>query len=114
MKKISQTQTKKEGNRMLTKEKVIEALKNVVDWEIGADVVSLGLIYDVTFPDEDTVHVLMTLTTPGCPLIYSLVAQVEQEVKKLGVKKVDVEITFDPPWDPSRMTPELKRRFGIE
>ncbi|MGQ4832306.1 MAG: metal-sulfur cluster assembly factor [Candidatus Asgardarchaeia archaeon] len=98
---------------MVTKEEVIKALRSVIDWEIGVDVVSLGLIYDVQIKDENNVKVVMTLTAPGCPLQASIMEQVRAAVKSLGVKNVDVELTFDPPWTPDRMDPEIRKMFGL-
>jgi len=98
---------------MLTKEQVMEALKNVYDPELGVSVVDLGLIYDVKVEDEK-VYVKMTLTTVGCPLALVIPRQVEDAVKKLGAKEVEVELTFDPPWNPSMMSKELRKRFGFE
>ncbi len=103
----------KGGSKMVTKEQVMEALKNVYDPEIGVSVVDLGLIYDVKVEDEK-VYVKMTLTTIGCPLALVIPRQVEDAIRKLGVKDVEVELTFDPPWNPSMMSEELRKRFGFE
>ncbi len=98
---------------MVSKEEVMKALKSVIDWEIGVDVVSLGLIYDVQIKDDEYVKVVMTLTAPGCPLQASIMEQVRAAVKSLGVKEVEVELTFDPPWSPERMDPEIRKMFGL-
>jgi len=96
---------------MINNEQILEALKKVKDPEIGLDIVELGLIRKIT-PDEEGVEVLMTLTSPFCPFADSLIGQVEKEVGKLdGAGSVRVEITFDPPWEPS---PELKEKLGLE
>jgi len=97
---------------LLTKEQIIEALKKVYDWEVGANIVDLGLIYDIKIEDDDKVYVKMTLTAIGCPLQAMFVQQVEAAIRSLGAKDVVVELTFDPPWNPSMMSDELKRRFG--
>jgi metal-sulfur cluster biosynthetic enzyme len=90
--------------------KILEALKNVKDPEIGLDIVELGLIRKIT-PDDSGVEILMTLTSPFCPFADSLITQVEKEVGKTdGAGTVRVEITFDPPWEP---TPELKEKLGL-
>ncbi|MFA5830998.1 MAG: metal-sulfur cluster assembly factor [Candidatus Paceibacterota bacterium] len=95
---------------MINKEKITAALKNVKDPEIGLDIVELGLIRKIT-PDDEGVEILMTLTSPFCPFADSLITQVEKEVRKLdGAGAVRVEITFDPPWEP---TPELKEKLGL-
>ncbi|MEQ9714591.1 MAG: metal-sulfur cluster assembly factor [Candidatus Asgardarchaeum sp.] len=98
---------------MVTKEEIMNALRSVIDWEIGVDIVSLGLIYDVQVKDDNNVKVVMTLTTPGCPLQASLMEQVRAAVRSLGVKNVEVELTFDPPWSPERMDPEVRKMFGL-
>ena len=87
-------------------EKVWEKLKEVIDPELGINVVELGLIYEVKVEDK-TVKITMTLTTPFCPLAGHLVEQVKRKVEELGVK-ADVELTFDPPWTPDRIKSSLK------
>jgi len=99
---------------MVTEEEVLAALKNVVDPELGINVVDLGLIYDVKVKEGDVVHVKMTLTVPTCPLYALFTKQVEEAVKKAGAKEVEVELTFDPPWTPDRMSPEAKKILGLE
>ncbi len=98
---------------MVNEEEVWKALKDVVDPEIGANVVDLGLIYEVRVTDGKDVYVKMTLTVPGCPLMNVLPAQVEERIKQLeGVEKITVQLTFDPPWSPDRMSEELKKLYG--
>ncbi|AEX86313.1 aromatic ring hydroxylase [Marinitoga sp. 1135] len=98
----------------ITKEDVMNALKNVYDMEIGFDVVSLGLIYDVNVDEENNVHVLMTLTTPMCPLAGMITEDAKNKVGSIeGVKSVKVELTFDPPWDPSKASDEVRTILGI-
>ena len=100
--------------KKVTEEQVMDALRKVVDFEIGFDVVSLGLVYDVQIDDENNVKVLMTLTTPACPLAGMILSDAEQAIRGIeGVKNVEVELTFDPPWTPERMDPKLRERFGI-
>ena len=99
---------------MVSEEEVWNALKEVVDPEIGANLVDLGLIYEVRVENGTDVYVKMTLTVPGCPLMNILPAQVEERLKELeNVKNVRVEITFDPPWTPDRMSKELRELYGI-
>ena len=84
----------------LTKEKVISVLKEVDDPELHMDIWTMGLVYKVEIK-EDKVHILMTLTSPMCPYGGALLEDVKASVKKVkGVKKVEVELTFDPPWKP--------------
>ena len=91
----------------------MEALKKVHDPELGVNIVDLGLIYDISVKDND-VHVKMTLTTPGCPLYMVFLKEVERAIKELGANKVEIELVFDPPWTPERMSKELRKRFGFE
>lgn len=100
---------------MVTTEDIREVLKNVYDPELHLNIIDLGLIYDIDIQDG-SVGVTMTLTSPGCPVGPMLAEQVQQNVKILpGVKDVDVQITFTPPWDPyTMMTDEAKEELGIE
>lgn len=94
------------------REKVIEMLKSVYDPEIPINIWDLGLIYDIKIDEKGDVRLVMTLTAPGCPLANTLVAIVEDAIKSVdGVKDVTVELTFNPPWDPRRMTPEGRKQF---
>ncbi|SRR6056297_1486813 len=98
----------------VTEEQVMNALGNVYDMEIGFDVVSLGLIYNVDIDEENNVHVDMTLTTPMCPLAGMMVEDAKSKVSEVeGINEVDVELTFDPPWDPSKASEEVRRLLGI-
>ncbi|MCX6140174.1 MAG: iron-sulfur cluster assembly protein [Candidatus Kapabacteria bacterium] len=85
--------------------KVIDAIRTVFDPEIPIDVYELGLIYEVRIVDRQNVVVVMTLTTPNCPSAQALPAEVRDVVKAIeAVGDVDVQITFDPPWDKSMMS----------
>lgn len=98
----------------VTEEQVIKALNNVYDMEIGFDVVSLGLIYNIDIDEENNVHIDMTLTTPMCPLAGMMVEDAKSKVSEVeGINNVEVELTFDPPWDPSKATEEVRRILGI-
>ena len=98
---------------MATKSQVLEALKTVYDPEFPISVVDLGLIYEVK-ADKDSIRIKMTLTNPGCPMSGIIVDMVKQKVESLdGVKKVDVELVFEPPWSPERMSKEARKKFGI-
>ena len=97
---------------MVTKAQVREALKKVIDPEIGINIVDLGLIYDVQV-ENDVPHVSMTLTVPGCPLANMLTRQAEQAVRTVeGVRDVKLELTWDPPWNPKMMSKDAKRKLG--
>ena len=98
---------------MIKEETIWKALQNVLDPEIGLSVVDMGLIYEVKVKDEGKVYVKMTLTAPGCPLHALITQNVKNEVERLdGVKEAEVELTFDPPWTPERMSEALKKRSG--
>jgi metal-sulfur cluster biosynthetic enzyme len=94
------------------KEKIIEQLRTVLDPELGINVVDLGLIYDINI-NEGNVFILMTLTTPGCPLHDSIVGGVKRALADIeGIKDVDVEITWNPPWTPERMSEQALQQLG--
>ena len=92
----------------------LEALRGVIDPELGVNVVDLGLVYGIDPSSEGGLEVRMTLTTPGCPLHASLAAAVERAIRR-GVPEaqpVDVRLVWDPPWCPDRITDEGKRQLG--
>ncbi len=98
---------------MIDKERVKEALKEVIDPEIGINIVDLGLVYDIQII-EDTVYVKMTLTVPGCPLGNFILTQAKEKVEELeGVKEANIELVWDPPWNISMVSEEAKRKLGI-
>ncbi len=99
---------------MLTTGQILEKLKAIPDPELGISIVDLGLIYGTEISPEKKVTVKMTLTTMGCPL-FSLIAEpIKSNVKELeGVTDVEVELTFDPPWTPERMSEEAKIELGF-
>ena len=92
----------------LTKENIIEELKTVKDPELGLDIHTLGLIYDIKI-GEDGIDILMTLTTPFCPYGDEIIQNVEKSLKKFG-QEVRVDITFEPEWEPSE---DLKISLGL-
>lgn len=96
-------------------EKVWTQLEEVLDPEVGVNIVDLGLVYDVQVDDEQQVRITMTMTIPQCPLQDMIVDQVESKVRQIpGVKGVDVNLVWDPPWTPARMSDqaieEIKRQ----
>lgn len=98
---------------MVTRETVIEALKECYDPEIPVNIVDLGLIYDVE-TEGDKVHVKMTLTAPGCPLHDSISRDVRERLLQVkGVKDAEVEMVWDPPWTYDRMTGEAREILGL-
>jgi len=95
-------------------EKIVRVLKTIYDPEIPVDIYELGLIYDVFVNEEYDVKILMTLTSPNCPVAESLPVEVEERVKSLDeVKGAVVEITFDPPWTQDLMSEEAKLEIGL-
>lgn len=95
-------------------EKIVRVLKTIYDPEIPVDIYELGLIYDVMVNTDYDVKILMTLTTPNCPVAESLPQEVEERVKSLDmVKACEVEITFDPPWTQDLMSEEAKLELGM-
>lgn len=94
-------------------EKIKEVLKTIFDPEIPVDIYELGLIYGIKIDQENNVKILMTLTTPFCPVAESLPKEVESKIKTIAkVKEVDIEITFDPPWSPDKMSEAAKLKLG--
>lgn len=95
-------------------EKVVKVLKTIFDPEIPVDIYELGLIYDVFVNEDRDVKILMTLTTPNCPVAETLPVEVEEKVKSLNeVNEAEVEITFDPPWTQDLMSEEAKLELGF-
>ena len=95
-------------------EKIVTVLKTIYDPEIPVDIYELGLIYDVFVNESSEVKILMTLTTPNCPVAETLPMEVEEKVKSLDeVKEAEVEITFDPPWTQELMSEEAKLELGM-
>ena len=95
-------------------EKIVKVLKTIYDPEIPVDIYELGLIYDVFVNEEYEVKILMTLTSPNCPVAETLPVEVEEKVKSIDMlKDVEVEITFDPPWTQELMSEEAKLELGL-
>jgi len=97
----------------VTEKDVRNALKGVKDPELNLDLVVLGLIYDVEVADAD-VHVVMSLTSPMCPVADQLVLDAKAAVEAVeGVDACDVDLTFDPPWTPERIAPLIRSSLGL-
>lgn len=95
-------------------ETVVKTLKTIYDPEIPVDIYELGLIYDVMINEENNVKILMTLTSPNCPVAESLPKEVEDKVKAIEhINGAEVEITFDPPWSKDLMSEEAKLELGM-
>jgi metal-sulfur cluster biosynthetic enzyme len=100
-------------NPVHSEERVISALSEVLDPELGIDVVSLGLVYELHLIG-DAITVQMTLTTPGCPLHDTIERDVRRRLERLdGVRSVDVQMVWDPPWHPSRMTDAARAHLRL-
>jgi len=95
-------------------DKLIAQLKTVFDPEIPVDIYELGLVYKVDVSDDLDVAIDMTLTAPGCPVAGEMPGWVQEAVMRIdGVKSCDVNLVFDPPWDPSRMSDEAKLQLNM-
>jgi FeS assembly SUF system protein len=109
----SQTE-KPEVNRAEIEEAVIDALRTVYDPEIPVNIYELGLVYAVTVGRTGDVVVRMTLTSPGCPVAVSLPIEVESKVQMIsGVTSAKVELVWDPPWGPEKMTEAARLQLGF-
>jgi metal-sulfur cluster biosynthetic enzyme len=99
----------------LTEDNIRETLKQVDDPELGINIIDLGLVYEIHVQDEKDVQIVMTLTTPFCPIGPSVKQQINNVLKQdvEGVGKVDVQFTFNPPWDKDMMSDDAKVELGI-
>jgi FeS assembly SUF system protein len=102
------------GSREVLYEAVIDALKDIYDPEIPVNIYDLGLIYDVEITPEHHARVKMTLTTPHCPVAESMPGEVELRVGAVpGIGDAEVELVWDPPWDPQKMSDEARLELGM-
>lgn len=93
---------------------VVEAIKGIFDPEIPVNIYDLGLIYNVWTDDESVVHVVMTLTTPHCPVAESMPNEVGQVAESVaGVQRAEVDLVWEPPWDPSKMSEAAQLELGF-
>lgn len=98
---------------MVTKNEIMKALKEIVDPELGFNIIDLGFITGIEIK-KDFVKVKVSLTTPLCPLATYIFGEIEEKVKKVkGVKKVEVEYDFENPWTPERVSKEIREKLGI-
>ncbi len=103
-----------EKNTMEMEANIVRALKSVYDPEIPVNVYDLGLIYEIEVKDEGIVDITMTLTAPNCPMADILLNDVETYVGELeGVEKVNINLTFDPPWDKDLLSEEARLELGL-
>ena len=103
------------NNNVVKKEDIINQLKEVFDPEIPVNIYDLGLIYNIGINDEKSVKIIMTLTSPNCPVAESLPQDVSQKIKELGgMTSLAVYLTFDPPWDKDKMSEDAKLALDIQ
>ena len=99
---------------MSLKDKIIGEIKKIYDPEIPVNIYELGLIYDIMVQKDNSVKIKMTLTTPNCPVAESLPKEVKDSVMEIGdVKKVDLDLVWDPPWDKSMMSEAAKLELNL-
>jgi metal-sulfur cluster biosynthetic enzyme len=100
---------------MVTEDVVVEALREVYDPELHYNIYDLGLVYDITVENSDSVRLLLTLTTPACPIGPMVTEQIQETLGLIpGVRDVDIEWTFDPPWGPDMMSEEARADLGLD
>ena len=99
---------------MVTKEEVMNAMRECYDPEIPVNIVDLGLVYNVDVTPENAVNIKMTMTSPGCPMHGMIEEDVKNRVTALGAKEVKVDIVWEPPWNPeTMMSEEAKQKLGL-
>ena len=101
-------------NETVVEAQVLDALRTCFDPEIPVNIYDLGLIYDVHADETGRVGIKMTLTSPHCPAVQSLPAEIEEKVRGVsGVTEVKIDLVWDPPWDPSKMSEAAKLQLGM-
>ena len=96
------------------KDKIVAEIKKIYDPEIPVNIYELGLIYDIIVQKDNSVKIKMTLTTPNCPVAESLPKEVKDSIMEIeGVKKVDLDLVWDPPWDKSMMSEAAKLELNL-
>jgi len=99
---------------MVTKEEVLEVLKTIFDPEIPVNIVDLGLVYNIDINSDNIVTIQMTLTSVGCPLHLTIQRDIEEKIKTISeVNEVKIDLVWDPPWTPARMSAEAKAQLGF-
>ena len=112
--KASEGEPLPDGMTVATEEQVVEAMRTVYDPEIPVNIYDLGLIYGVEVDDESDVTVTMTLTTPHCPVAETMPGEVELRAASVpGVRDAEVNLVWDPPWGPDKMTDEARLELGM-
>ena len=101
-------------NNLVMEAQVLDALRTCYDPEIPVNIYELGLVYEVNVDDAGLVSIKMTLTSPHCPAVQSLPAEIESKVKAVsGVNDVKIDLVWDPPWDPSKMSEAARLQLGM-
>ena len=101
-------------NNLVMEAQVLDALRTCYDPEIPVNIYELGLVYEVNVDDAGVVSIKMTLTSPHCPAVQSLPAEIESKVKAVsGVNDVKIDLVWDPPWDPSKMSEAARLQLGM-
>ena len=101
-------------NKLEIEQNIVKALKNVYDPEIAVNIYDLGLIYEIKADDKGDAEITMTLTAPNCPMADELIESVNESVSDApGVTNVAINLTFEPPWDQSRLSDEAKLELGL-
>jgi metal-sulfur cluster biosynthetic enzyme len=95
---------------MITKEQVIARLETIIDPEVGIDIYTMGLVYDIQIKGDKEVYLKITYTTPMCPAGPSIQDEIRTDMRALGFEHVEIDLTFEPPWKPSK---ELREALGI-
>jgi FeS assembly SUF system protein len=103
-----------EGNDPILEQKIVEALKTCFDPEIPVNIYELGLIYKIHAPNPEDIKITMTLTSPMCPVAETLPVEVEQKIRAIpAVKIAQVDLTWDPPWNPQMMSEAAKLQLNL-
>ena len=104
----------KKNNSVALGDEIVKVLKSIFDPEIPVDISELGLIYDVFVNEDNDVKIVMTLTSPNCPVAESLPQEVKEKVSSINlVNEVEIEMTFEPPWSKDLMSEEAKLELGL-
>ena len=104
----------KKNNSVPLGDEFVKVLKSIFDPEIPVDIYELGLIYDVFVNEDNDVKIVMTLTSPNCPVAESLPQEVKEKVSSINlVNEVEIEMTFEPPWSKDLMSEEAKLELGL-
>ena len=104
----------KKNNSVALGDEIVKVLKSIFDPEIPVDIYELGLIYDVFVNEDNDVKIVMTLTSPNCPVAESLPQEVKEKVSSINlVNEVEIEMTFEPPWSKDLMSDEAKLELGL-